>query len=252
MTALSAAASEVEVMPPSHQQYQNIEALSELPLSLLQQSKNEADGPTCSVQRCASAPVESMFSAAAAAAASSADQQIDPRFIMPRCTLPPAREFQLVEEFVAGAIQSKSNPSMVDPKYRQGYRAILDALRRRDDPPMLRKVLLALRTSGKGSTLHQLTTSPSSTHAQLIHLIFRLDPFELPPALKKNEHDEKEAALAQPILDFSLTDAHFHLIMALVSANSVFLSSAVNALWKLVMTQVDDAPEERYEHFVSL
>jgi hypothetical protein len=238
MTALSAAASsEVAVIPPVKQQYQ--ETIPNAHASL-QQSKQQFNDE-CLVARLIRKDDESILEE---------QQLIDPRFVMPKCVLPPVREFQLVEEFVAGAVSARlspaaSNINASDPKYRQGYRAILDALRRREDPPMLRKVLLALRTAGKGSTLHQLTSSPSSTHAQLLHLIFRLDPFELPPPIKKNDLDEKEKTLAQPVLDYSLADAHFHLIIALVSANSVFLSSAVNALWKLLVSQIDDASEDR-------
>jgi RNA polymerase I-specific transcription initiation factor RRN3 len=100
---------------------------------------------------------------------------------------------------------------------------------------MLFKVLLALRTTG--STLYQLTSS-SQRHAHLLHLLFRLDPF-LPC-------EQQNGKLQDLILDYSLADAHLHLILALVSANSVFLIPGMNALWRLAHQDLEDAPMERY------
>lgn len=152
-------------------------------------------------------------------------------FVLPKCSLPPHAEFQPVETFVANAIASRET----EQESTQAYRAILDCLRKREDPPMLRKVLLALRTMG--STLHQLTSS-SKRHAHLLHLLFRLDPF--------CPYEKQDGKLQEPILDYSLADAHFHLILAVVSANSVFLTPGMNALWRLAHQNMEDAPMERY------
>jgi RNA polymerase I-specific transcription initiation factor RRN3 len=153
---------------------------------------------------------------------------MESRFVLPKCPLPPHDEFHPVETFVANAIASRES----EQDSTKEYRAILDCLRNRKDQPMLFKVLLALRTSG--STLYQLTSS-SKTHAHLLHLLFRLDPF-LPC----------EDKLQDTILDYSLADAHLHLILALVSANSVFLTPGMNALWRLAHQDLEDAPMERY------
>ena len=145
---------------------------------------------------------------------------IDPRFVLPKCPQFSREEFQPVETFVATAVAARDSNSKT-------YRAILDSIRKPEDPLMLCKILLALR----GSTLHQLSGNPKG-HAHLLHLLFRLDPFV------KEEY---------PILSgmHSLADAHLHLLLALVSANSVFLNPGMNALWRLLVNQVD-APIERY------
>lgn len=153
------------------------------------------------------------------------------RYVLPKCSLPPHAELHPVETFVANAVASRET----EQESTQAYRAILDCLRKREDPPMLRKVLLALRTMG--STLHQLTSS-SKRHAHLLHLLFRLDPF--------CPCEKQDGRLQAPILDYSLADAHFHLILALVSANSVFLTPGMNALWCLAHQDLEDAPMERY------
>jgi hypothetical protein len=158
-------------------------------------------------------------------------EAMDSRFVLPKCPLPPHDEFHPVETFVANAVASRES----EQESTQAYRAILDCLRNRKDPPMLRKVLLALGTTG--STLYQLTSS-SKRHAHLLHLLFRLDPF-----LPCEQQNDK---LQDPILDYSLADAHLHLILALVSANSVFLTPGMNALWRLAHQDLEDAPMERY------
>jgi len=107
----------------------------------------------------------------------------------------------------------------------QGYRAILDSLKRPVDPPMLYKVLLALR----GTILHQIVST--TRHAELIHLIFRLDSTKPSKHLVEEQDDSK---LLQVYKDGSILLAHLHLIRALVSAQSVHLVPALNAVWKLL------------------
>jgi len=146
---------------------------------------------------------------------------VDSRFVLPKCPQFPTAEFQPVETFVANAVTSRD----VNNK---AYRAILDSIRKADDPPMLCKVLLALR----GTTMNQLSGNPK-THAHLLHLLFRLDPF-----VKKKQ----DSTLPDDYI--SLANAHLHLIVALVSANSVFLTPGMTALWRLIV-DLPDAPVER-------
>jgi RNA polymerase I-specific transcription initiation factor RRN3 len=141
------------------------------------------------------------------------------QFTLPPCPQFERQEFQPVETFVVNAIAAKDSS--------KEYRVMLDSIRKPKDPPTLCKVLLALR----GNTLHQLTGNPKS-HAQLLHWLFRLDPF------LKEKHDKL------PDL-YSLADAHFHLLLALVSANTVFLQSGMTALWRLLTTNAQEAPAER-------
>jgi RNA polymerase I-specific transcription initiation factor RRN3 len=145
---------------------------------------------------------------------------VDPRFVLPNCPQFSCQDFQPVETFVSNAVAARDSNSKT-------YRAIIDSIRKAEDPHMLCKVLLALR----GSTLHQLSGNPKG-HAHLLHLLFRLDPF------LKAEHPKLPGV-------HSLADAHLHLLLALVSANSVFLTPAMNALWRLLINEVD-APVERY------
>ena len=98
---------------------------------------------------------------------------------------------------------------------------------------MLYQVLLALRIAG--STLHQLT-SFTKRHAHLVHLVFRVNPF-LPTkrALETAAKSPDAATKFAMFYDYSVADAFLHLVVALVSANTVFLSPALDAVWRLVV-----------------
>ena len=99
---------------------------------------------------------------------------------------------------------------------------------------MLEQIFLALRTADNGLTLHQLSSNPSK-HAQLLHFLLRFDPFGAQRVdthkgqVIPNKIDDINATEAVKTKDdgftsaYSLADAYFHLILALVSANSVFL-----------------------------
>lgn len=134
---------------------------------------------------------------------------------LPSLTTPPSSALEPVEAFVLASIQDQASP---------GYRAVLDCLRRRLDPPMLHKVLLALRTSAL-----TLLTSNNKMHAHLLHLLFRLDPFE----------PNSKAADTSCYEDHSLAVAHLHLLIAIVSANSVFVTAATSCIWKLLTANGD-------------
>ena len=134
----------------------------------------------------------------------SAPQQM---MTLPPLSLPPPSTLAPVESFIMSSIQDQASP---------GYRAILDCLRKRQDPPMLYKVLLALRTSAL-----TLLTSNNKTHAHILHLLFRLDSFE-PSSM---------ATDTMCYTDLSLATAHLHLLVAIVSANSVFVTPALSCIW---------------------
>ena len=99
---------------------------------------------------------------------------------------PPKEEYEPVENFVFDAISSRSMKDIsqlpVDLELQKagtlGNKAILNLLRKRDDQGMMKKVLLALRTCGEGTTMGKII-SDSKRHSNLLHLIFRLDPFPL-------------------------------------------------------------------------
>jgi RNA polymerase I-specific transcription initiation factor RRN3 len=149
----------------------------------------------------------SMTNTADTAVPAAAPQQM---MSLPPLVLPPTSTLEPVETFVLASIQNQTSP---------GYRALLDCLRKRQDPPMLLKVLLALRTSAL-----TLLTSNNKTHAHLMHLLFRLDPFD--PSSK--------AADIACYTDLSLATALLHLLVAIVSANSIFVTPAMSCVWKLL------------------
>jgi len=163
---------------------------------------------------------------------------------MRKSIMPSPTELQPIEIFVLNAIRSKHViDTPADPTHEQGYRAIMDALKRPVDPPMLRLVLIALRTAGNGTVLNLLTTN-GLIHAQLIHWIFRFNS-SLSPKLPENddnnnnnnnnsdENDENQQLMAV-IKDGSLLDAHLNLILAMVSAHTVNLIPALTAVWRMV------------------
>lgn len=170
---------------------------------------------------------------------------------LPRARLPPTPEYFPVEKFVSDAVSSRhlqvDGNASENKMGAAGYKAILDLLRKRDDIPMLTKVLLALRTSGNGNTMGHIC-SQRRIHSQLIHLIFRIDPFD-PDKVgrvksvtfeKSNEEEDAQELNAD---DNSLPDAFLNLVVALVSANSVFLAPTLNALWRLIITAEPALPD---------
>ena len=159
---------------------------------------------------------------------------VDPDLILPKCELPPRTELEPVETFVAAAVEEQ-HQQKDDTVPLKKYKGILETFRFKNDPIMLHRLLLALRTAGNGSTLRLLTRS-SSRHAQLIHQILRLNPFDLPSSAEQ---------ATQPQMEYELADAQLHLMLALVSSNSVFLVPTLTSLWKMLTHQVIDAPVER-------
>lgn len=157
-------------------------------------------------------------------------------YVLPKCQMPPTKQFLPVEKFVATAIESRlpqlSTTTPQDNLHgRKSYQALAGALRRREDPAMLRMIFVALRTAGNGSTLHQLSGNPTK-HNELLHLLLKFNPFDHKKVsttankedMKKSNGNKDELDIYQ---DYSLADAYFHLILALVSANSVFLVPAM-------------------------
>lgn len=177
---------------------------------------------------------------------------------MSPCSLPPNDEFSPVEHYVTVAITSHTNsPSSesavtikAEPSdgtstgnssvasYLSGYRAILDCIRKRNDPPLLWKILLALRSR----SLSLIASSPSQ-HAHLLHVIMKLDVYKPPKALtmdiNTNPGDARKSLnvisneeAIKYFEDYSIADAYLHLLVGLVSANSIFLIPCLESIWK--------------------
>jgi len=163
--------------------------------------------------------------------------------LVPRPILPPKEEYDPVEKFVFDAIRSRSvkDRNELDPEHHKssvlGYKAILDLLRKRDDASMLRKVLLALRTSGDGTTMGMII-SDSKRHSNLLHLLFRMDPFSF-------DQKATDGKTERNPFDSTLADAYLNLVVALVSANSVFLTPAINMLWRCIQNTDAITTEDR-------
>ena len=139
---------------------------------------------------------------------------IDPRFVLEPCPLPPRGELEPVLVFVSNAVKNPDSPN---------YQKLCDGFRnnKKTEGSMLHKLLIALRTAGL-STI----ASSSSKHTRLIHYIAKLDPFSSP-------NDD-------------VVHAHFHLLIALVSANSVFAVPTLTSLWKLLIAGEKEETESRY------
>jgi hypothetical protein len=159
------------------------------------------------------------------------------RYVLSKCQLPSRKEFEPVEIFVANAVREQHEHNS-DNMPIKSYKGILDAIRFKNDPVMLQRILLALRTAGNGSTL-QFLASSASKHARLVHNIVRFNPFTLPPTTTVGADQGTQQSWS---VNYDLADAYLHLMMALVSANSVLLVATMTSLWKCLTSQVEDAP----------
>ena len=158
---------------------------------------------------------------------------------IPKCELPPSAMFEPVENVVAAAVEAQHLHTGGGPPLVDAYRGLMDTLRSKQDLEMMRFILLALRTSGQGRTLTYLTQS-ATKHAPLIHLVVRLNPFELSTTTTTTDNQDEIK------VDYAMADAQLHLLMAIVSANSVFLVPTLNSLWKLLASnKTQQVPVER-------
>ena len=153
----------------------------------------------------------------------------------PKCKLPPASEMAAIEKFVENAMKSQETRTddrinKPDSSHSEGYNAILKALKRPNDPMMVCKVLLALRTAGHGAVLNSLALTDN--HAQLLHLVIRFVS-TMPPTFDDASTGDLDTML-QVYKDYSLCDAHFSLLLAIVSAKSTHVIPILTAIWKLL------------------
>ncbi|CAB9518332.1 specific transcription initiation factor RRN3 [Seminavis robusta] len=162
---------------------------------------------------------------------------------LPPCG-PPRKSDASIIKFVSDAVTYRTQPPVdPDPKQAEAYSRLVRAISRKEDPSLLRTILIALRVSG--NTLHLLSGNPAK-HAQLLHNIIQFNPFD-PGRLRLSEQAALDEA-NRPFHDFSIADAFFHLMLALVSANSVFLVTSMTSLWKLLAglsrTSLSDSSKE--------
>lgn len=243
--------------------------------------------------------------------------EIDPNQRLPLPTPPSDKKLlKQAEELVSWAISSKhensaanllsatnnktpiKSPNTTNNNGRETaieaarrHALLTDLLSRKHSPTQLLYTLHAISTSNSGRDLDRLVTNPK-LHAQLIHLLLRMDPFS--PGLEGgngvrelerirrveklnagSEREEeqrqhqlqrqlqsKEEATAnttkskpkvtisqsailhkqytkyivptQPFFHYEIADAYLHLIITLISSNSILCVSAVRAIWSLL------------------
>uniref|UniRef100_A0A7S2JXY6 RNA polymerase I-specific transcription initiation factor RRN3 n=1 Tax=Leptocylindrus danicus TaxID=163516 RepID=A0A7S2JXY6_9STRA len=165
--------------------------------------------------------------------------------------LPPLKEppadFEQVANFLQTAVHTRHNKSSVTPTKRpnhssgSGYKAILDCLRSpaKSDVNLLYKVLRALQG---GQVLATVFGHPQ-LHAMLIHFALKLHLFDLGP---KSGVDSKNKSAGEEGVEGGNTEpdgskneiyddvmnAHYHLLIAICSANSTFLHPVLDVLMR--------------------
>lgn len=146
------------------------------------------------------------------------------------------------------------------------YKALLEVLRlgTEEDPHLLGQVLLAMIYNHQGIPL-KCIVSENERHKTLLHYIFRLNPFHTsqqqqqhrlkhvdlihklqmgvngstvvtPPHIQGDHHTETSLEIQHFVVHAdNLIDIYLHFLVTLVSANSTFLSSTLETLWKLLL-----------------
>lgn len=152
--------------------------------------------------------------------------------VLPKPILPPSLEYEEIERFVSESVKSVTSQAFDQNSEAikaslSGYKSILEAFRKKDDPILVKNILLALRTGGNGTTLTSII-SETKRHSNLLHLIFRLDSVDM------NTNKDQAPTKTYIKTDFGLMDAHLNLLVALVSANSVFLTPTLNTMWRSI------------------
>jgi hypothetical protein len=199
---------------------------------------------------------------------------VDPNERLPRPSFEADIDFlSQAEQLVSWAISSKHENSPANNKDDEDRTKIIEASKchsllinlftKKSDPSLLQAAMHALLSSHHGRELDRLVTH-SKSHAQIIHLIMRLDPFvpglEMSNTLReleitrreRNERTVKKGSVqiaessiaykedgkcvvpALPFFRYEIANVHLYLIVALVSSNSLLGVSAVRAIWKLL------------------
>jgi hypothetical protein len=167
--------------------------------------------------------------------ANAKNQRLTQLYQIPKCKLPPTSEMAAIEKFVENAVRSQEPQTdgrmgKSDPSHSEAYNAILKALKQPKDPAMICKIFLALRTAGHGSILNSFALTDN--HAQLLHLVIRFVS-TIAPTFDETATGDPNVML-QVYKDYSLCDAHFNLLLAIVSAKSTHVVPILTAVWKLL------------------
>ena len=188
---------------------------------------------------------------------------------LPPYVPPPQSELEVVETFVMNGIVSQHTTMTATTNNHNddddggeddtttnnntlgmnSYKAVIETLRRGDDPEMMFKVLIALRTAGHGSALRYIVSYPE-IHAHLNHCIFRLNSVIVPskflemPTTNEDGSTQSSSLLFEKQRKYYTTgqilDAHIHLLLAIVSARSISTIPALTWVWKMISYQPDE------------
>lgn len=197
---------------------------------------------------------------------------VDPNERLPRPSFEADIDFlSQAEQLVSWAISSKHENSPNDNEEDRTkiieaskcHSLLINLFTKKSDPSLLHAAMHAFLSSHHGRELDRLVTH-SKSHAQIIHLIMRLDPFvpglEMSNALRelemtrreRNERTVKKGSVqiaessivykedgkcvvpTLPFFRYDIADVHLYLIVVLVSSNSLLGVSAVRAIWKLL------------------
>jgi hypothetical protein len=203
---------------------------------------------------------------------------VDPNERLPRPSFAADIDFlSQAEQLVSWAISSKHENSPTNThdvsnndedrtkiiEASKCHSLLINLFTKKSDPSLLHAAMHALLSSHHGREFDRLVTH-SKLHAQIIHLIMRLDPFvpglEMSNTLReleitrreRNERTVKkgsvqiaESSIAYkedgkcvvptlPFFKYEIANVHLYLIVALVSSNSLLGVSAVRAIWKLL------------------
>jgi hypothetical protein len=167
-------------------------------------------------------------------------------FEIPNCVALPAEEVKSMETYLLNGMRAYerftavnnnsttandvAGSNQLDPSHLQGYQAMINSLKRPADPPLLRKLFITLRQSSM--VLNQLALG--NDHAQFVHLIIKFQSTRKPHRFEEGPNDEDAEELLEVYDDYSLCDAHFSLLLSMVSAKSTHVVPILSAVWKLL------------------
>jgi len=149
-----------------------------------------------------------------------------PCYILPKITTqPPTRLLSPVQDFVNKAVTEKLESSDNTSCPRK-YTAMIEGMRQKKDISLLYMMLLSFRTAG---ILHRISGHPAK-HFYLLDSLMQLNPFDYRFAEQNKNHNGKATESWKHgfiLHPYSIADAYFNLLLALVSANTVLLVPAL-------------------------
>jgi len=148
-------------------------------------------------------------------------QEILRKLVLPRPVYPPQEEYEPIETFVEKTIQEQYDAGGCSAPLTDGFRMLIEALRSFKDLKLVRSLLLAFGSAGRGATFHLIL---KQGFLQLVHVILRMDPFKYHGTIS----DEEARVYTE------VADAQLYLLTQMCSANSLLVKASLRACWKKV------------------